>query len=515
MKWVRLSTEWGLGDTRSVMTFIINILCVGGIWVIGYSRWRFHARRVSDSSSVKVLDLLSVHGLGEASDAISVVGWTALSIKHASLIAQCLMVLSLSIVGVLAGPVAQHSTRLGSAVIPMETDGLLAESGFNGTAILGFQDVVLAQDKWSAALSSLNTARFPQDQLLDFLPDVNTKWMYNPEEWNSTWTMACEYTPRTQFEANATGDMLADGLSMENIPAIRTLFPKEMRDIGPSLRLDSYWVAYYDNSQIYRDVLAFYTLMSNPSTGAKDFGRMEANNDTMRVVILAVHLHNAPRSKSTMSVGTGLIEAAFHTKADCKIERKIGEKLIPKNDIAYLWINHTDYITQAYANYHHSAFMEQSIANAPVNLPSGPELTQFFQVYFITKDTQEKHRIRRTMSVSKETVELAALTLALFVIYVLTLLAILVWTGVYYRTKDGLHIPRTKVDWVLQSIREVSGRESDLAKFEASANELRVDARKLMYGPVTCKAGKVHIGVVPEDSPTSTPVELKNRSSTW
>jgi len=89
MNWIILSNKWDISNARAVLTFLVSVLCAAGIWMLGYSRWKFHAQRVATNrkASVDLVDLLSINGIGEAFDAIWTVGWSNLSLRHGSLIA--------------------------------------------------------------------------------------------------------------------------------------------------------------------------------------------------------------------------------------------------------------------------------------------------------------------------------------------------------------------------------------------------------------------------------------------
>jgi len=80
----------------------------------------------------------------------------------------------------------------------------------------------VAMVEWNLTQVSLERAGFPYNQLLDFLPDTSTHWVYRPEEWNSPWSMNCRYTKSTPISLKTTGD--CDYLYAE-VPGLDKIIP--------------------------------------------------------------------------------------------------------------------------------------------------------------------------------------------------------------------------------------------------------------------------------------------------
>jgi hypothetical protein len=237
---------------------------------------------------------------------------------------------------------------------------------------------------------------------------------------------------------------------------------------------------------------------------AHNVRRKDSNNGTMRLAISAIQFHNIPRGGGEAYFGAGPADSAFFTQADCTISRSHPEKPVDEDHIAFLWTNDTDKIVTAYADYYQALIVEQSIAETTLHHPDGQELVRFLQTYFVTKDTQLNHWVRRPLSVKRTTVEIAALAVFVFGAYTIILLTALISALSFYKIQDNEFIARTKVEWLMQCVREASGRDLDAGKFKLPQSELKKDARQAEYGPMRNESGELHIGVKGNKSDSAT-----------
>jgi hypothetical protein len=469
--------------TEQLAAPVISILCVTGIWIIAFFRWRYHARKVSRSSSVGLLDLLSINGAGEALDALRNLAWTRSPWRHLGLVAQCFFVGLLSIVGILAGPIARYST--GSTHVVGKTDvlGLMATNDH--------RSISSAMVKWNMTVNRLTSANFPQTQLLDFLPDIQTDWQYDSTEWNSSWAMSCEYTPLTPISVYATGNITDNFI--DEIPGIRNAYPEGVSKKLEPIRVSHSYKGFFANSKVYKDLLMFTVMSDSPSTSSLDTARTRYNNETMRIVLIAFHFHNMPQSASDDAYfGVGPVETSAYTRAECTLSRN---SVQDAGHIAYPWTNDTSAIATAFSSFHQANMVEQSIADAAIYHPTGTDLVRFYQAYIVTKDTQYKHVVNREISVLQPRVEIAAIALVAFLLYAVILIVLLVWSFAVYHVPKGLFVPRTKFEWVMEAVRETVAHKTDWSKFEASEEELRKDLNDSTYGTVSSVAGWQHVGI--------------------
>src|SRR6478735_6696656 len=115
MLWVTLPLAWDLGNARAVTTLcklkrfliynssfrgdciinqiaVISVLCVFGIWVFSYFRWKHHAAKVNRQALVGLFDLLVVSSAGDAMDTTTAVFKTGHWWTHVRLLLYCALV---------------------------------------------------------------------------------------------------------------------------------------------------------------------------------------------------------------------------------------------------------------------------------------------------------------------------------------------------------------------------------------------------------------------------------------
>lgn len=194
--WVVLSTEWKLEDVQAVLNVIITILCA--IFILTSSRFFWHrsANQISQDHDVHLTSLLTFPSLGEVIDIIDLFRAELFRPKYAILGAQCLIFVFFSLAAMLAGPISRYSTKVGQTVQTKSVQGRLASRSLS----CDVNDNV----RWRKVFASLENANFPFDQLLDFLPETELNWVYAKNDWNSTYSTECTFTPQTNITLNAT-----------------------------------------------------------------------------------------------------------------------------------------------------------------------------------------------------------------------------------------------------------------------------------------------------------------------
>lgn len=522
MKWITLSLTWNMGDVRAVLTFMVSLLCALGIWVFAYCRWKNRTRQISPTNSVELLSLLSINGFGDAIDALWIVPWSTRFVHHLPLVLHCAVVVVLSCGSVLAGPFARWSTRFGHVLTDTDIGGYMATTNHSGIG----SALVL----WNETIESLNAAGFPHDQLLDWLPDPSKDWRYEASQWNSTWSIDCSYIPRTSFEAIATGN--ESGFLIDEIPALLDAFPDDVVDQWASLRRSATWRGYFQDG-MNQDLLMFYLVETNPSTNADDTVRVFKNNETLRINLVAYHIHNIPDSAagSGTDFGVGTAESAAYTAIDCHIKRA---REASDFHYAYPWTNDTASFIDAISMFYEAGLAQQSIQRTEVYHPSPEDLVRFYQTYIVSKDTQFRHQATRTIKAMRQSIEIAWPTVVLLGLYILTLTALICWimlvnvlqfllkhhaqgeikAGQQPQPQHGIfpnisNVPRTKLDWLLQGIRESAGRDHDRTFFAKSARAMEDDARAAIFGPTSDLHGNVHVGIgIKSDIPLPTQINV-------
>ncbi|CAG7565983.1 unnamed protein product [Fusarium equiseti] len=442
MLWITLPLAWNLGNTRAVTTLLISLLCVFGIWVLSYFRWKHYAAKVNRQALVGVFDLLVVSSAGDAMDTTTAVFKTGHWLTHVRLLLYCVLVVLLSIIGIAAGPIARYT--IGYGFVIRDTKVPVAMATIDHTNIMS------ALVQWNSTINRLNDAGFPYTELLDFLPENGVDWQYRSSEWNSSWKMSCKYTPLTEFPVKA--EWVIPETVLDEIPDVRLAYPSDIQEKLSTYREVSGQAGFFANRTVYQDLLVFVLL----STGS-DPVLVQTNNETMRMTFLAFHFHNIPRSNVRgRYFGIGAAEYSAYTQADCVIRQ--GRVLDPKH-VAYLWTEDTFSIAVAFGDFYRANIVDQSINNKAIYHPTGQDLVRFFQAYMITKDTQYQHLVSRTITVRQRRIKVALIALLILVIYIIVLVMLLAWAFICCPIQKGIFVPRTKVDWVMEAVREISARD--------------------------------------------------------
>ncbi|EEP79745.1 predicted protein [Uncinocarpus reesii 1704] len=436
-QWMNLPSSWSLQNVQAVLTVVVSALSALMIWVTTRTFWRRGAIPVTkESRTVPILSLLTISSLGEVFDTLKVFKLRVLSVRYLAICVQCIVVVIFSLSGMLSGPIARFSSRM-------------------GVEERGQEKIVSALVKWNETQQSLTRAGFPTDQLLDFLPDPSRHWFYREDEWNSSWSARCDFIPATPVELQSTGNR-SDTLLYTQVSGLKDLTPERFHN--KSVYLGRYQLAAFEeNRGNYRDVLLFVLRYPDGWT------RANFNWDKrMSFSILSVHMHNAPRPSDMdgdgISFGEGKIEKASYTRTDCDLTRI--EKMPDDLQFAYPHTLDADSIVQAYADYYRPNLIQQSIANASISPPSPEELFQFYQVYMITKDTQLPHSVQRVITVEVPTVELSIAWLAVVLFFFcVVILGLILYIVFLFKQRSRLSgIPNSKLDWMAISIKEATGQ---------------------------------------------------------
>jgi hypothetical protein len=180
--------------------------------------------------------------------------------------------------------------------------------------------------------------------------------------------------------------------------------------------------------------------------------------------------------------------------ADCRISRapsRTPQDLDEDADwhVALPWTPDIWALPTAFAEFSRSTLMEGSFTGGNITLPSGPELFRFYQAYVINKDTQFHETVTRPTNVVVPTTELLVPVLAVLCLYVCVLCVAFAWSWLL-RLPGEECIPKTKVEWVMQVVKEVAGRDVSAEFFGATWDQLRAPLRTAVCGESRVLLGK-------------------------
>ncbi|KIW72897.1 hypothetical protein PV04_01058 [Phialophora macrospora] len=432
--WATLPRTWELEDVQAVLNVIITTLGGVTIYVFTRSCWLISGRLAAKGNAVPVTSLLSVNTPGEAIDALNLLRSHVL--RHWRILVQCIMVIALSLLTVLSGPIAKYSTQMTLVTIQTEVNGNLA---------LGHNSMADSQVVWNLTQESLDYAEFPTDQLLDYLPDTTTPWIYRPEEWNNTWSMACDATESTPVDLTLT----------ENCTSFESKFAPSLPQIFPQAYFGEEFFYnfgdYYVNNTYIQDLLVIMY-----GANYSDFEESTGTWRTISLSIGALHVHGIPKNDSDWTMcrfGEGEVERASYTRIDCRVKRDrgtFGNAFFG----AYPDTWETGIIPSSFVANFFPQFKQEAIEDMEISPLTPRRLQRFYQVYVISKDTQGKLPVRRPMSVNVVAVQLSTVFIA--VVALLTLFNCLAGAtyglSLLYKREALASVPQSKLDWLLQSI---------------------------------------------------------------
>ncbi|KAK5047927.1 hypothetical protein LTR84_006115 [Exophiala bonariae] len=435
--WINLPGPWSLQNVQAALNVVVTGLSVLAVFACARFCWQSSVTSSARYSSVPASALLSISTFGEAIDVIWLLKAKIFSRRHVKILVQASLVVFLSFTALISGPIARYSTRLGHRISHHNTPGKITWRRHD--SILGASVI------WNQTTFSLDNANFPYNQLLDYLPDPSINWIYDPKEWNSSWTLECSNTDLSHLTLDDVGNCTSIS---DEIPGLAAVISLEKYDRN---NISAWWTGYYEDG-INKDVLL--------GIGAAKESLVDENTGIVRqmdIDLAAVHLHNVniqSDSDSFCYFGEGPIESASFTKIECRVQRIDQD---PKQlniafpDGATPWL-----VGRALVQNYQAQFIRESIRGDNVTVITPQDLTRFYQVWVATKDTQNGFPVSRQLSVRLPIVQLSTTFLALAI---LTLLLIILGIGSYvfaalrYR-KVFEETPQSKLEWMLKVIRE-------------------------------------------------------------
>lgn len=457
--WINLPGPWSLQNVQAALNVIITGLSVLAVFACARFCWQSSVASSARHDSVPASALLSISTFGEAVDVIWLLKAKIFNRRHVKILVQACLVVFLSFAALISGPIARYSTRLGHHVNYYDTPGKITWRRHD--SILGASVV------WNTTFFSLDNANFPYDQLLDYLPDPTIDWIYDPREWNSSWTLDCNNTELSQIELEDVGNCTS---MFDEIPGLAKVISLDKYDTDNT---SSWWTAYYEDG-MHKDALLSISAAKessvDPATGI---------TNEIAIDLAAIHLHKLniqTDSDSLCYFGEGPIESASYTKIACMVRRivlnpDLHNIAFPDSDTPWL-------VSRALVQNYQAQFIRESIRGDNITIITPRDLTRFYQVWVATKDTQNEFPVSRSLSVRLPIVQLSTVFLALAI---LTFLLVIFGIGSYlfasfrYR-KVFEDTPQSKLEWMLRVIQDQGPPQtkdsSRTASFTGAANSI-------------------------------------------
>lgn len=464
--WVSLPRTWQLQNIQAALNVIIcaisaltTFCCIRFCWWAG-------TKRVKTVGRTTLTSLLTVNTIGEAYDLINLLGMRIFSPRHALLLVQSLLVLVFVTTTLISGPISRFSTRRhpkttikGTPIFP---------------AMKTFDIIAYANDYWTNITRSLETAKFPRDRLLDFLPATDVEWDFVPSEWSKTWSMQCNSIQRTSINITGSGNC-----SDPTFSSTYQAFP-QLWDVINITNYDTYgieWSGFWlSNVNPVQDMLWFAYASSIT----------ERDNTTdivygMNISMATVHFHNIYQNLTKPNdciYAARPVDAASWIRTDCRLERKRDvqdEGLVPYPDSSEQSI-----IASALNQNFQARFMMEAATNRTITEIQPDDLIRFYQVYMISKDTQFRQPVMRSLTVVEEVPQLsvALLTIMLFLV-IASILAASTWCSFFLTHHDASRVPQTKLDWVLHALGDDGNTDGDAKSLSQHSPRSSIDYQSI------------------------------------
>ena len=440
--WFVLTKHWSLQDVQAALNVMIAILSTISIFTFARFCWQTASLRLTKHKDVPVASLLSLTSPGEVFTVLRFLRYRTLTTKrYRMFLFQATVIFALSAAAFLSGPIARFSSRRGYTITPMLVKGGLAANTYSS--------IVEADVEWNQTISSLDKAGFPTDQLLDFLPDSTQDWVYLAEQWNNSWKATCEYTPATSIELYGTGNYSNGNDWSTQVPALLQTIPEKFFGAFGAIGAELGRITVPKNHSNW-DTLLFLFFTDQPEY---DFEK----KDHMSILMIAAYIQDVPSApNNTLSFGTGPFGPSYYTRAICelhKAEAAVGEYYTAYPNIIQ---PSEDTTAEALENHYHDRFVRQVQNGVPVYHPTGADMFRFYQAYCVSKDTFAYFPVKRLISMRVPNVELSAVFLAVVIFDGLLIALGLLWHSFFLmRHRSNLiHMPESKLDWLLQSLNE-------------------------------------------------------------
>ena len=453
--WIILSTRWEFANVQAGLNVVISILGTVGIWALSRLWWQRGIKRVLDKQgNIPLSELFTFTSAGDSWDVMMLLGKQLFSKENWHLLLQLIIVVTVTLATIFAGPIARFSLRSGFVVRPKELSVLQASKGAGP-----FLNLVTANNLWNETINSLDLAGFPPDQLMDYVPASTEPWIYHEGEWDPTWRISCNNTDETEIP-----NMVASGNYSLQDP--ESAFPAFRNSLNPEFRNTTRYRSNFDSvgfvnpsevPQVKRFIYIFL-YQTDPRIG----DQMYLNANPLEISLTMLYLQDMeldPRYKSFSGlaayVPVGRVGNATFTRSDCLLTRKA--LVEDETRVPWPWTNITASITRAYADFYRHPFTVAA-ANKAIFKPRPPkEIIRFYQVYMASISTMSGTTTLKQVSVRLDTVELSIITLIVLALILLWILWVATRFFIFYwknkRRIEEKYIPDAKIEWMVHAAK--------------------------------------------------------------
>ncbi|KAJ4350301.1 uncharacterized protein N0V89_008922 [Didymosphaeria variabile] len=471
--WILLSTRWSLSSVQAALNVFISVLGTVGLRSFSRFWWRRgSATLLREKGSIPLRALYTFTGPGDAWDLVAILRTRVFEKENWHLLAQLIVVLTITATCMFSGPIAKISLRNGQTIQQRDLKVMQTMKGAGG-----FSNLLYANVLWNDTIQSLDRANFPTTQMLDYLPPSTEPWTYVANEWDPTWSVACNETHETILPNVVAAGNHSIYEPLQLYSAFRQTFSSAWLDKSRYKITDNFdsWATWTDPQKQLKHVLWFVIIQSDPEVE----DRMYTNRDTLELSLTVFHAQNFS-AKATDKGMTGEetwmpfgpIQKASYARVECTITRKF--KVLDENSIPWVWLNDTDSIAMGYRAYWEYDLEKAAGRGAAVTTPSPRDIFRFYQAYVVAANTNHSVPTPRKVSVWVDTVQLSVV----FLIFLL-LLSLMTFGGAgrhfffLGRNKTQIarmYVPDGKIEWMIHAAKSSEVRLEDEAieeiKFE-------------------------------------------------
>jgi hypothetical protein len=290
-----------LEDVQAGLNVAIQVLCRLTVFAGVQWFWKSSALRIARGENFPVAQVLSINAPGEVWDAISLLRNRIFT--HYSMLVQSLLVVVVGLAAIFTRPIARFNTHKGTASPVRLVGGLVASRTF----FCGSDNTLGVQYIWE----SLDRAGFPQDRLLDWLPDLKVDWQFAENDWSAyTWSEDCNYTKNISIKLTGTGVYEGD----EGYPM-------------KFYELDGLWATLNDDFKQNEYIETLAGGDRHDTTWLNVIMWIFAvinDGDNMKMALVSAYLDQPPTSNDTDEHDFGIrpVPSAYYKKVNCLLHRK-------------------------------------------------------------------------------------------------------------------------------------------------------------------------------------------------
>ncbi|KAI8635634.1 hypothetical protein F5Y19DRAFT_408566 [Xylariaceae sp. FL1651] len=457
--WLTLPVAWDFANVQATLNIIISVLGTLAIWSFSRIWYQHGSSKIISRNNVALSSLCTVTSPGEAWDVFFFFKTRILEAQLLPLLTQGLVVILITAATILAGPIARFSLKTANVVLPRRVNGLLGEGG-NRTGIGTAGSIITGNVVWNSTINSLNAANFSYDQLLEYLPSSTTTWVYRAAEWNSTWSMQCDYTEETHLDINPNSTYsITDPIHA--FPEFRETYDPLVLNFSKYRYSSDFcgWTQNQPGGLLKAIDVSWFVLLETEPTIDDQFVE---NQRDLHITLSVLTLHNTSfgyRNYTYGDRGTYVAqskpERASYTRVDCRVSRA------PNNTetlyVAQPWTNDTASIVKGYADFYRLGLVQASASGRSVSPLPPLQILRFYQAYMVTFLVLNELPVVRTLSVQYTATQLSAILLVAALLVSLFILGASVRYLLFnYRYKHDLsrsQIPDAKLDWMLHAFK--------------------------------------------------------------